>query len=757
MDVSDKVFFKSPPKVLKDAGASLSVQEKNEARIRKKLLAKLSALLEVQDKEEKKYRNAGRVLREEKAEARRRLLEKTKEGMERVFMTFAEEGTRRDYRGVEEWESGIKGILTSGEEYHRETNSFEVNTSLINAGKTEGSLVDHNEVNKLDTRSSHISYRSHGSLVPRLSMARLRSQDRPPRLLKELRKNPTPQVREQALQVVSAAMHTGGYPVISEFVALGFVEDVCNIMSEARGNRFLTVVCCEVAAVICQNLHPAKFEFTQRFAGDLRGALEDWQEDEEILKVALDAIAELCDECPNQRSVCDEVGMVDSVLRVGVKMSSSMKNCAVEVFSRCLQALEFLGVNHVGNKEKMLTGGVMDVVIGAIKIFSDETNIEPKDVCVNIVIGAMLLLRALISYNGGKEHNRVVIEEKNEKLEILLRQKASAEREIKYKEGEKALKSQAGKRKKDKEKEKQIVLDTRDRPKSGRTVAMIEKDLKKLNKKITGIMEAEREAKRVADEKHYAGLVHCRLARDFVDRGGVETFLRSVTYHIESPTVVMFYPQTLHALLSLHTRPFCVLHPCIEEAMYKKIIDLSLYVLNKYSSVPTIVWGVVLNLFCLCEREIKCAEYIDLWRLGDFKLDKKAGDYSEKDGAGGNEDISDGEDEGVGTESGVDDDDDGDDDDDDNDDDEDETADGTGCKILMVALLNNKANIAVQEQFMRLFINISKHFNCRMSLLRVDAFDEIDVIKQQFVGEKAKAYTSLVNRCQLALETGNVF
>ena len=59
MDVSDKVFFKSPPKVLKDAGASLSVQEKNEARIRKKLLAKLSALLEVQDKEEKKYRNAG--------------------------------------------------------------------------------------------------------------------------------------------------------------------------------------------------------------------------------------------------------------------------------------------------------------------------------------------------------------------------------------------------------------------------------------------------------------------------------------------------------------------------------------------------------------------------------------------------------------------------------------------------------------------------------------------------------------------------
>ena len=239
---------------------------------------------------------------------------------------------------------------------------------------------------------------------------------------------------------------------------------------------------------------------------------------------------------------------------------------------------------------------------------------------------------------------------------------------------------------------------------------------------------------------------------------------------------MLFFNQTLHALLALHTRPFCALwtnekkqtgsgdeengsNDGVDSDILgkhkEKIVGLCLYTLNKYQHIPTIIWSIVTNLNSLCTQDLKCAEYIDLWRLGTFKIDKNAGNHS-VGAALGVEDDEEDEDE--------DEEEDGrpktpaeisDDDNIDDDSDGEGGGEGTGCKILMNGLIENEDKVEIQEQYMRLFINVSQNFNCRMSLLRVDAFDKIDEIKMKH--KSNKGYTSLVNRCQLALETGNVF
>ena len=284
-------------------------------------------------------------------------------------------------------------------------------------------------------------------------------------------------------------------------------------------------------------------------------------------------------------------------------------------------------------------------------------------------------------------------------------------------------------------------MNPRDRPQSGKTTEMLNKELKRAKKKVNDALVAKAVQKKLDGERYNAGLIHSVLAIDFVKLGGLAVLINSLAFHIESPQIILFFYQTLHALFALHTNPFCATEHGVEN--YKDIASLSLYILTKYQHIPTVVWSIILNLNSMCEKEVKCVEYIDLWRLKSFKLgqvgggegDKKEGD---EEGEGG------GEGEGGEVEES----------DEESDEEEGEGAANTGCKILCNALSANSDKIPVQEQFMRLLTNMSLHFNCRMSLLRVGAFDIIEEVKE---GVENKGYMSLVNKCQLALETGNTF
>ena len=71
--------------------------------------------------------------------------------------------------------------------------------------------------NHTTDKITHISS-GFGSLVPRLSMARIRDQNRPVRIIREMRKQNSPQVREQAFRVIEAACFSGGHQVVKVYV-----------------------------------------------------------------------------------------------------------------------------------------------------------------------------------------------------------------------------------------------------------------------------------------------------------------------------------------------------------------------------------------------------------------------------------------------------------------------------------------------------------------------------------------------------------
>ena len=148
-------------------------------------------------------------------------------------------------------------------------------------------------------------------------MARIRDQNRPARILKEMRLQKTPQVSEQAFRVIEAAFFTGGHKVVKSFVDLDFVLDVCKIFETHLDNMFIVELSCILCSLICTNLHEAKLEFVDSFAENICKAMnmECYVNEMNIQSCCLDAISMLCDECEEQRSICHQHKLGLTVLK----------------------------------------------------------------------------------------------------------------------------------------------------------------------------------------------------------------------------------------------------------------------------------------------------------------------------------------------------------------------------------------------------------------------------------------------------------
>jgi len=106
--------------------------------------------------------------------------------------------------------------------------------------------------------------------------------------------------------------------------------------------------------------------------------------------------------------------------------------------------MEFLILNYPANK-KMVSAvdnddnsfTAVDLLLMAVKDFSDESSIEENEMCTKIVISGLLLLRALVSYDG--KASRKIEDEDDADFDNLLKNKIALEREIEYKKTEKRL------------------------------------------------------------------------------------------------------------------------------------------------------------------------------------------------------------------------------------------------------------------------------------------------------------------------------
>ncbi|GMH61411.1 hypothetical protein TrRE_jg2633 [Triparma retinervis] len=322
-------------------------------------------------KDEAKFRNSGKKIREQKAAVRHKEMDALLEKQGREYMEMAEESTKRDFHFINKYDREIEWLERRNKKYHDDRFEF-------------------------------------AKLVPRILMVKLRrSANDPALMVKEVRRNSeSPQVAQAAFEILTANLYACPPPfkLALACVNSGVCEEILSAMGveEWYDNVYLQEVCVGLCKVLCERSVESRLRFDHRMVGYLVRTLSLYSSDSTVLIKALSALGSLCDQCPKQRLWAADVG-------AGKKVAAVMEEWRGRdwrVLDAGLKSLAMLVVRCPSGKGGVGAERLIDLTLRTLSTYSSPSSYEVGRVNSQVVRSCMKLVRDCLSEDDDGEKER---------------------------------------------------------------------------------------------------------------------------------------------------------------------------------------------------------------------------------------------------------------------------------------------------------------------------------------------------------------